>query len=126
MRFLVFLEIIGTRRNNHHSGPLARPVRASGSTGSNEKCVRMAGSNLRFTPAPVRDGWEMVLGLVPPNYRPIWPYKTRETFIVLLFSHCYFPNISLWRVGVQQKSMISSLLQTISSRTILLETASKS
>ena len=49
----------------------------------------MAGSDLRFTPAPVRDGWEMVLGLVPPIYRPIWLYKTRETLIFLLFSQ-YF------------------------------------
>ena len=30
--------------------------------------------------------WEISLELIPPYYRDIWPYKTSETLIFLLFS----------------------------------------
>ena len=40
-----------------HSSPLALPVRTFGSTGLTRQCLRMAGSNLRFTRAPVRMEW---------------------------------------------------------------------
>ena len=62
--------------------------------------------------------WGIILELIPPYYRDIWPYKTSETLIFFLFSQ-------YWG-GVQEKSMISSLLQAINSGTILSETASKS
>ena len=58
------------------------------------------------------------MGLIPPYYRDIWSHKTSETLFFLLFSQC--------RTGVQEKSMISSLLQAINFGTILSGTASKS
>ena len=51
----------------------------------------------------------------------IWSHKTRETLIFLLFFQ-YFT----FEAGVKEKSMISSLLQSINSGTILFETALKS
>ena len=40
------------------------------------------------------EGWERILGLIPPYYRDIWSHKTSETFLFLL---------SQYWVGVQQK-----------------------
>ena len=67
------------------------------------------------------DGWEMVLDSSPQIIGPCRLTKLgKHDFSV------YFSIYLLWRAGVQEKSMISPLLQTINSGTILFETASNS
>ena len=67
------------------------------------------------------DGWEMVLDSSPQIIGPYGLSKLGQHY----FSG-YFSIYLLWRAGVQEKSMISPLLQTINSGTIVSETTSKS
>ena len=105
----------------YHSDPLARPVRTSGSTGSNETMCQ----NGRFEPAVhtrAGSGW-MGNGVGTRSAKlsaHLALQNSRNSNFLVIFSIFHF-----W-AGVQEKSMISPLLQSINSGTILFETASKS